>query len=605
MANNVRISASIDDKVSSPLDKIRQRFAKFQSEGVKAGVSAAVTARGLLLIEGALHRVGDAISGSIRDASAQREAFSLTAQTFDKNTEGMKTWAAGAAAAFGQGTTEALSFASNFGTAFKNVGFALDETADKSKVMTRLAADLGSAFDAGADEAALALRSGLLGESEPLRRFGVFLDEAKVKAKAVQLGIATLGATLSDNQKVTARYALIMEQTAASQGMFGRDTDSLADAQKTLDATTTNLSARFGSVLLPVVTALTQAAIVAIDNWQILAPILAALAVVITTVLVKSLWAMAAAAVAATGPFAPLAAAAVAAGVVAVVAAQKMSEAGEETAAAFDGSTTAAENMRGRFTTEMARASAAVATVAGAAERTYQRVRVAFADIVTALKERIDEMEGLSTDAGEAIYGPIDRRAELSRINREIAETKANIASGRLRGADLADAQQKLRDLEREHLNAITNLAVHGEASQKELTGSLKLLVRSLHGATLQEEAAIMRLIAAYSTLAKQPGESRRRAGGPPGRRRAAGGPVEQGVGYLVGEQGPELFVPSQSGGIVPAGPTAAAMSGGSGGGSGSPVVIQVHLPGVGVLAEAVDRHLYYARPSGARVLPR
>jgi phage-related minor tail protein len=35
---------------------------------------------------------------------------------------------------------------------------------------------------------------------------------------------------------------------------------------------------------------------------------------------------------------------------------------------------------------------------------------------------------------------------------------------------------------------------------------------------------------------------------------KAAGGPVDAGVAYLVGEQGPELFVPQASGAIVPNG---------------------------------------------------
>lgn len=53
---------------------------------------------------------------------------------------------------------------------------------------------------------------------------------------------------------------------------------------------------------------------------------------------------------------------------------------------------------------------------------------------------------------------------------------------------------------------------------------------------------------------------------------RAAGGPVDSGSLYLVGEQGPELFVPRNSGTIIPAGPTAAMIgssSGTGGGGSG------------------------------------
>ena len=118
--------------------------------------------------------------------------------------------------------------------------------------LTRLAADLGSAFNASSDEAAVALRSGLLGESEPLRRFGVFLSEAAVKQEAYASGIADVGSELTNQQKVLARYNIIMGQTADGQGVFGRDTGSLEDAQKRLAAEMENLSASVGTELIPV-----------------------------------------------------------------------------------------------------------------------------------------------------------------------------------------------------------------------------------------------------------------------------------------------------------------------------------------------------------------
>ena len=45
----------------------------------------------------------------------------------------------------------------------------------------------------------------------------------------------------------------------------------------------------------------------------------------------------------------------------------------------------------------------------------------------------------------------------------------------------------------------------------------------------------------------------------PIGGARAAGGPVDAGLAYLVGEQGPELFVPRGAGSIVPNGASAGA----------------------------------------------
>lgn len=56
---------------------------------------------------------------------------------------------------------------------------------------------------------------------------------------------------------------------------------------------------------------------------------------------------------------------------------------------------------------------------------------------------------------------------------------------------------------------------------------------------------------------------------------KAEGGPVSAGSSYLVGEQGPELFVPSASGNIVPAAATAAMVSSSAGGGN----TYQVALP--------------------------
>lgn len=74
---------------------------------------------------------------------------------------------------------------------------------------------------------------------------------------------------------------------------------------------------------------------------------------------------------------------------------------------------------------------------------------------------------------------------------------------------------------------------------------------------------------------------------------RAAGGPVKKGQPYIVGEHRPELFVPEQSGRILPRVP--AMSGGGSGGGGGtSQVNINVTVP-VGADAVSAGREISYA----------
>jgi hypothetical protein len=64
---------------------------------------------------------------------------------------------------------------------------------------------------------------------------------------------------------------------------------------------------------------------------------------------------------------------------------------------------------------------------------------------------------------------------------------------------------------------------------------------------------------------------------------RANGGPVSAGTGYVVGERGPEFFVPSTSGMILPSGrgtsPAGAAQAAGMGGGGGA-MTINVNVAG-------------------------
>lgn len=69
------------------------------------------------------------------------------------------------------------------------------------------------------------------------------------------------------------------------------------------------------------------------------------------------------------------------------------------------------------------------------------------------------------------------------------------------------------------------------------------------------------------------------------GNKRAAGGPVNAGEMYLVGENGPELFVSNQSGKIIPNGGQAGSSGGGGGAGS-SPISVVLNFNSVVSMAD-------------------
>jgi hypothetical protein len=82
----------------------------------------------------------------------------------------------------------------------------------------------------------------------------VFLSEAAVQSKAVELGLGGANRELTEAEKVQARYAIILEQTNKQQGDFARTSDSLANQQRIMSAQWADLQATLGQLVLPAVT---------------------------------------------------------------------------------------------------------------------------------------------------------------------------------------------------------------------------------------------------------------------------------------------------------------------------------------------------------------
>jgi hypothetical protein len=132
------------------------------------------------------------------------------------------------------------------------LGISQDEAANMSTRMLTLAADMGSFNNQDPTEMLERIRSGLAGETEPLRQFGANLTEARVQQFAWQEGIAESGVALTEQQKVLARYGLLLQDTSIQQGDFAATSDEAANAQRIAAATAQDSAASIGENFLPV-----------------------------------------------------------------------------------------------------------------------------------------------------------------------------------------------------------------------------------------------------------------------------------------------------------------------------------------------------------------
>lgn len=225
---------------------------KFKSIG--AGLSLGITAPLALFGKGAF----DAAT----DAGELQSAFDTT---FGNMSDTMNKWAVATGDALGRSTQEMQKAANTFGIFFNQ---AVDpaKAAQMSQTFAKLAQDLGSFYNTDTQTAIEKLRSGLSGESEPLRDFGVFLTEAAVKAKAMELGLTGVGNELTEQEKIVARYALILEQTKNAQGDVERTSAGTANQLRAAQAAFDELQVVVGTKLLPVLTPLVTKLAEAL-NW--------------------------------------------------------------------------------------------------------------------------------------------------------------------------------------------------------------------------------------------------------------------------------------------------------------------------------------------------
>lgn len=149
--------------------------------------------------------------------------------------------------------------------------------------ITTRATDFASVFNIDVSEALQVFQSGLSGEAEPLKRFGINLLDSEVQAYALANGIGEAGRALTETEKVQARYGLLLESTAKTAGDFTNTSDGLANAQRILSANFEDMKATVGGPILGAFANLTTALIpvveelapVLVDVMEDLAPVIA------------------------------------------------------------------------------------------------------------------------------------------------------------------------------------------------------------------------------------------------------------------------------------------------------------------------------------------
>lgn len=233
-------------RASAALDQLEDRTNKSTD-----AFSRLAKAIGLVMIA---RKALDTIKTGIDYASDLAEVQNVVDVTFGSATEAINSWSKECLAAYGMNEVSAKRYAGTIGAMLKSSGLAGDAIVGMSKDMVGLAGDMASFYNLDLETAFEKIRSGISGETEPLKQLGINMSVANLEAYALSQGITTAYNEMSQAEQVMLRYNYLMSATADAQGDFARTQDSYANQTRLLSESWLEFTGVMAEQLLPVLT---------------------------------------------------------------------------------------------------------------------------------------------------------------------------------------------------------------------------------------------------------------------------------------------------------------------------------------------------------------
>lgn len=231
IANNIKKVVSV---VGGAVNNINSKF----------NILNSTLARGLSLT--ALVAVG---KKCLELSSDLAEVQNVVDTTFGKSSNIINEFAESALKNFGLTELQAKKYVSTLGAIAKASGESEDATLQMSTNLTKLTADVASFFNYDYDTAFNKIRSGLTGETEPLKDLGVVMTVANLEQYRLAQGIQTSYSAMSSAEQMALRYNYIMQALTDTQGDFNKTQASWANQLRILQGQAQQLGAILGNLL--------------------------------------------------------------------------------------------------------------------------------------------------------------------------------------------------------------------------------------------------------------------------------------------------------------------------------------------------------------------
>lgn len=209
---------------------------------------------GANFLQAGLEKLAEFSKKGIDLASDLEEVQNVVDVTFGEGAQKIEQFAKTASASYGLTELQTKQFSGTLGAMVKSMGLSEEAALEMSMGLVGLTGDMASFYNLDHETAFEKIRSGISGETEPLKALGINMSVANLEAYALTKGMKKAYDQMTEVEKVQLRYGYIMEQTADAQGDFARTQDGFANQVRLLQNNLDTMAANIGAMLIPTLT---------------------------------------------------------------------------------------------------------------------------------------------------------------------------------------------------------------------------------------------------------------------------------------------------------------------------------------------------------------
>lgn len=258
-SNHIGVKVIGDARMATEsLHGLSKSFTTLGRDGKRANSTITGLTKSLFSLKGivgavSLYKLVNMFSGFTKSAMDMTESIHLFNVAMGDMAEDTEKVVTAMSAVSGLDNTKLLDTIGSYNLLARSMGVTAKNAQVLSVNTSKLAIDLSALTNRSIQKVSEDLRSGLIGQAKTMYKYGIDVTEASIKQEALNRGITKSVRHMSQAEKMTLRYAVMIRQASLSHGDFSKTIETPANQLRILSERILTLGRTIGTMFIPII----------------------------------------------------------------------------------------------------------------------------------------------------------------------------------------------------------------------------------------------------------------------------------------------------------------------------------------------------------------